>query len=178
MCKYFKPYEILPPRIYNEYGDKGLRWINPKLLSVMDFLREELGVAIIINNWKKGGSYKYRGLRVKESDVWKELSDHSFGNACDFNANGLSANEIREKILNEYAEELKLLGLSAIEDETYAPTWVHVSVADFSEWKDVKEINGIKILRDMTKEKNNDPSVNNNTPETNSIKPDTGDTKK
>lgn len=148
MCKHFKTYEFLPKRIYELYNDdRGLRHINPKIPLIMDYLREELGARITINDWYWGGDFQQRGRRTIESDVYKELSDHSDGNAVDFHVEGKTANEVRERILGDLCEDLKVLGVTAIEDEHYAPTWVHISVADFSKWNYLPQVNGIKILK-------------------------------
>lgn len=148
MCKHFKPYEFVPKDMYNKYGNKVMRWVNPKIVNILDYLREKYGKRIIVNNWKWNGKLQYRCLRPFDCTVGSKMSDHKFGNAVDFNIDGLSADDVWDKIMNECVDDLKVLGLTCVEDKAMTPTWTHISVADFSEWNDVKEINGIKIVKD------------------------------
>jgi hypothetical protein len=109
----------------------------------MDTLREYFNKTIIINNWAVGGPFQDRGLRDSTSNVYDLYSDHSYGRAIDFNVEGMTDADVQKAILNEYADDLIILGLTGIEDST--PTWTHIGVSDLSTW-DFKLINGIYII--------------------------------
>jgi hypothetical protein len=48
-AKYFKIHELVPPKVYQVRGEKAWQLIDPKLISLIDALREEFGSATINN---------------------------------------------------------------------------------------------------------------------------------
>lgn len=143
MC-YFKAHELVDPVTYKIYGEKkSFRFIDKQIIAILQFLRDYYKSPIIINNYKFGGKLKNRGLRL-EGKYFKRYSCHSFGRAVDINVKNVDSAKLQNDILNVLHEELKLLGLTAIEKDT--PTWTHISVSNFDGWN-VEENNGIKILK-------------------------------
>lgn len=136
--------ELVPPDIYKEKGKESWRYIDSRLVEVLKHIRNIYDRPIIINTWHIGGNAMYRGLRTSESPVYKYYSDHTFGRAADFNIKDISPQQVQKDITELYADELKLLGLTAIEKDT--PTWTHISVAFFP-LNEGEIKNGIRILK-------------------------------
>jgi hypothetical protein len=62
----------------------------------------------------------------------------------DIKIKGIKASAVQNDILTTINDEVKVMGLTAIEKDT--PTWTHISVSNFDGWE-VEEKNGIKILK-------------------------------
>ena len=83
------------------------------MLKNLEWIRENLGKPIIVNNWAMGGQYSQRGLRccvcalVREKSMLEKpyLSDHVLARGVDFNVQGMTAQEVRDW-LEEHKEEL------------------------------------------------------------------------
>jgi hypothetical protein len=80
---YFKAYELVPPEIYEVWGERALYFIDPRVQRSLDALRcyidiwknegyfdtaekkidKEIELKLIVNNWKWGGDRKYSGFR-------------------------------------------------------------------------------------------------------------------
>lgn len=124
VSKNFSIQEFCPPEVFNAYGTSSTWFIQPQLIVLAQFIRDYFAAAMTINNWDRGGILKERGYRVPSSTTGSKVSQHKRGAAIDFNIKGLSADEVRKRILNDQATFLAQ-GLTTIEDEDYSPTWVH-----------------------------------------------------
>jgi hypothetical protein len=71
-----------------------------RLLKTIDFLREEFGVSITINNWKWKGEAgrQWSGYRPPGSPYYSQFSQHSLGRAVDMLFSGIPAPEVRHRI--------------------------------------------------------------------------------
>ncbi len=144
MC-YFKAHELVDPATYKKYGEKkSFRYIDKHIISVLQFLRDYYKKPITINNYMFGGQYKESGLRQPKLFYYKPYSCHTFGRAVDIKVKDIEASKIQSDILNVISDEVKVMGLTAIEKDT--PTWTHISVSNFDGWE-TEEKNGIKILK-------------------------------
>lgn len=111
--KYFGIKELVCPHVYEVWGENSWQFLDKKLLETLDWLRENLGKPIVINNWAKGGQYSQRGLRctrcilvIEKVDLMKVyLSAHIQGQAADFNVVGMTSEEVRQWII-DHADEL------------------------------------------------------------------------
>jgi predicted transposase YbfD/YdcC len=127
--KNFSPYELVPKETYLIRGDKALQLMDKELLVFIDTLRTELGKSITINDWKWGGSFQYRGLRVPASEHFKQYSQHTYGKALDFDVKGMSAEQVRQWIIdNRDLDWVK--PVSFIETDV---NWVHVDTRPIPE---------------------------------------------
>lgn len=107
MATFYKPKhvsedELVNRATWNELNKAGtlerVFWqFNPLVLITADLLREVFG-PITINNWKIGGSFQNRGLRIDDS-VGAKFSAHKRGAALDCNFKNATAPEIRKKML-------------------------------------------------------------------------------
>ena len=143
MC-YFKAHELVDPKTYTLYGERSFRFIDKRILNLLQFLRDYYKKPITINNYMFGGQYKESGLRQPKLLYYKPYSCHTFGRAVDIKVKDIEASKIQSDILNVISDEVKVMGLTAIEKDT--PTWTHISVSNFDGWE-IEEKNGIKILK-------------------------------
>ena len=118
----FAVHELVPKDVYKDRGEKAIQLMDRELLTFIDKLRTHLGRSITVNNWQWGGPFQYRGLRDANSDVYSKYSQHSFGKALDFDVDGMTAEEVRQWIIDN-----RLLSwvrpITFIEDGV---SWVHV----------------------------------------------------
>ncbi len=141
--KYFKPYELVPKHIYEIWGDKSEYFIDSNLRKDIDRLREYLRLPLIINDWKWGGKFQYRGYRpliltsdqIKDfyglrasnnnilkyysSKYFKSKSMHKLGCAIDCHSPFLTASELRQIVINN---QEKFPYIKRIEDKV---NWLH-----------------------------------------------------
>lgn len=149
--KHFKPYELVPPSVYQQRGSKSIQLLDNELLIAIDFIREELGLPITINDWYYGGQYSQRALRTFEyyhglvldnvastgvemsasaiklvalNDMNNSFSQHRFGAALDFKVKNMESGAVRAWLI-ENRNHPKLRCIRFIEDGV---SWVHIDV--------------------------------------------------
>ncbi len=121
----FELQELVPPETFNAMGPGSVSLIDPRLLKVLERIRILCGNrAMTINNWHRGGKFKYRGYRPKTCTVGASKSMHRDGKAVDFDVAGLTAEAVRN-IIRANATELLKLGLTRIESGV---SWVHIDL--------------------------------------------------
>lgn len=136
-CQYFKAHEFIPPHIYNKWGERSFMFIDDRILKMMDYIRENIGAPITINNYKWNGDRQWSGLRTPDSPWYSELSQHSFGRAVDFLVKGYTPQEVHvllDKWLR-YSDEFRSI-VTSITVEEYKDggiTWVHIDIRNASE---------------------------------------------
>lgn len=123
LTKNFLVQELLPPDVYAARGDASAQLIDIRIVNVAQWLRDNLGKAITINNWNSGGQYKESGLRNFETSTGAKWSQHKYGRALDLKVNGMDSEAVRQYIRTNWAT-LKNIGLTCIEKDT--PSWVHI----------------------------------------------------
>ncbi len=74
--KYFQVKELVSSKIYNQYGDDAIKFLDPKALEALENVREILNVPLICNNWYAGGSRNYSGYREPGCGVGVKNSYH------------------------------------------------------------------------------------------------------
>jgi hypothetical protein len=97
---YFKVQELVPEGVYKDRREASLQLIDNRIVEFIEGLREALGRSITVNNWLWGGEFQYRGLRTPESGAYSKYSQHTFGRALDFDVQGMTAQEVRNWIIN------------------------------------------------------------------------------
>ena len=86
--KWFKPYELLPRRLYVELLNKGWSekrmWqlFDSRTLYVNDKIRERYG-KMIANTYHWGGEHQFRGFRPRWCTLGADWSQHRFARATD-----------------------------------------------------------------------------------------------
>lgn len=117
--------EVMHPDVYKKFGKKSRWFIDQRLIDIVQYIRTATAEPITINTWFDGGRFKERGLRNPATTTGAKYSQHKFGKALDFTVSGMTADEVREKILGEWKQDLMNLGLTAIEAGV---SWVHIDV--------------------------------------------------
>lgn len=103
-CEHFDIEELVSPEVFKKYGVKAWMFFDPRLLITIDWIRKELGLPMIINNWVWGGPFTQRGLRENTSRIVAEkteagkiyLSGHVLAMAVDFDVEGMEAEDVRQ----------------------------------------------------------------------------------
>jgi len=151
--KNFIAQEFLPKEVFNHFQDKynngalGLRYINKNIVPMMLFLRDYFKKPIVINNWYQDGPFNGRTLRLPDNAAYTPYSDHTYGNAIDFNIPGIDIPALYVILLLEIPNTLKTFNVTSIEEVTMTPTWIHLGFADMTGWGNENAVNGIKIIR-------------------------------
>lgn len=127
VSKNFHDYELVPPRIYELYGNNSKWFINPRVVHLAQFVRDWFDSSVTVNDWKWGGKLKNRGYRVPSTTVGSKYSQHKLANAIDINVQGVTPDEVRSEIHAHYGVFMKN-GLTTLEHPDYSPTWVHMDV--------------------------------------------------
>lgn len=115
LTKYFKAEELLPKGV----TDTSL--LDPKLLQLIDEIRELLGVPCTINNYASGGTRQWCGLRTPACTIGAPKSQHRLGKAADIHPIGMTAEQARAKVKKAVAEG-KLKNLGGVEEGV---SWLH-----------------------------------------------------
>ncbi len=122
---YFSIKEFVDRKTYYKYKEKSIWFIDKNLIIQMNQLRELFGRKITINNWAYGGRFQWRGFRTQNSPEYTPYSSHSFGRACDFDVEGLTAEQARRMIIEWYKEGILISKSINLEKEV---NWVHLDI--------------------------------------------------
>lgn len=125
ISKNFLLQELVPPQIYNSYGDRSTYFVSKEQASMCQGTRDIFGKTMTINNWHSGGPFKERGYRLPNSATGATLSMHKTCMADDFNIAGIASNEVFEYIMNNQAKFMAI-GITTLEHPEYATTWTHM----------------------------------------------------
>lgn len=103
--------------------------MDERLLQLLDTLRELLDSPMTINSWQWGGNREWSGLRAPDSPHYSNTSQHSYGRAVDFLVKGMTADEVRAKIIAWMGDGTiqDLCGVESITLEL-GVSWVHIDV--------------------------------------------------
>lgn len=117
--------EFVYPELYKQYGDKSIWFIDDRIVTVAQYLRDWLDRPVTINNWHTGGQYKESGLRSFTTKTGAKNSQHKFGRAADLKVSGMDRMEVLEFIQKKEAV-LMALGLTTVENPNFTRTWLHI----------------------------------------------------
>ena len=134
--KYFAIGEVVDAQTKQRDGEKAWRYFDLNLLEVLVWIRESLGIRMVINT----KVLQQRGLRTNVCEIVKKktlagilyISGHGLGKAVDFSSPDMSAKDIRKWIrahINECPHPIRL------EDDKSAPTWVPIDTMNISDEK-------------------------------------------
>lgn len=119
--KYFKIEELVSPQAFKDRGQKAWQLLDERMLITLDRLREKYG-SMTINNWSYGGAREWSGLRTPESPYYSKYSQHSYGRAFDIIFKHVTAEKVRQDILENPDDETFEL-INSFEEGT---SWLHV----------------------------------------------------
>lgn len=98
--QYFKTYEIVSKSVFESLDtDEIYDLLTNEIKAVMVHIRESVGLPMIINNWKNGGPFQFRGYREVQCSIGAKKSQHREGNAFDFHFVGKNGEQGRELII-------------------------------------------------------------------------------
>ncbi len=124
--EYFDIQELVGIRTYRRFGVRAWRFLDYRLLYALLIIREGLDREITVNS----GRRQQRGLRTIAQQMVKNymyrdrlyLSAHLFGKAVDFDVKGMSAQSVRDWIVNN----AKLFPFKIRLEDTVS--WTHLDV--------------------------------------------------
>lgn len=123
LSKNFIIQEFVAEDIYKRFGSSSIWFIDKRIVELAQFLRDNFGKPVYINNWHKGGVRDESGYRLPNTSTGAEFSQHKFGRAIDLRIKDYTSEEIRQYIRDVFPALLEM-GLTTIEKNT--PTWVHI----------------------------------------------------
>lgn len=131
--KFFIVQELVCPHTYRKFGELSWQFFDTEFLYTLLVVRRDiLNVPVYANNWDSGGSFSQRGFRCNVCQIPREktesgkvyLSAHCNGAGVDFDAKGMTAEQVRNKI----AANSHLLPYPIRLEK--AVNWVHLDVYD------------------------------------------------
>ena len=128
--------ELVGREVATKYGEFAWAFLDPRLLEVILWLREGLGIPLVCNT----AALQQRGLRTNLSPLVQEktragkmyLSAHCLGKGVDLSSSKMSANDMRMWIrqhIDECPHPIR------IEGDKSAPTWLHIDVMNITDKK-------------------------------------------
>ncbi len=123
VSKDFSLAEFIPPDIYEMSPVNGTWFLDPRIITIAQFLRDRYKLPVVINNYLTGGQYQNSGYRDPLSSVGAMFSQHKFGRAIDVKVEGMFPEEIRQDVIRNW-NIFKAVGVTTLEINT--PTWVHL----------------------------------------------------
>jgi len=125
--KYFAPHELVPPEIYNGFGNKDdvFKLFDENALRTIDLIRDWAGVGLTINNWFRKGARRDSGLRAKNSPVGASNSAHKLGKAFDIVSPKKTTAELW-KLIEEHVADLPTKIRIERTSGGKPITWLHV----------------------------------------------------
>lgn len=135
--KYFDLREVVRKAVFLRYGQQAWQFFDPRLLDVVVWLRDGMGIPLVCNNWSRGGKLDERGFRDNLSPIVLDktkantlyASSHERGMGIDLSSGKATAEEIREWIrqhIDECPHPIRL------ENGKSAPTWCHLDVCNIT----------------------------------------------
>jgi len=103
---HFALQDFIPKEIFKRYKEKSIRFINPSIINMAEAIYNRFNAKVIINNWhnyiENEYYYNYSGYRPPFCKIGSFMSPHKQGLALDIKIKGLSPEEIKEDIINNY----------------------------------------------------------------------------
>lgn len=119
-------HEFIPPEIYEMSLTNSTLFIDDRLVTLVQFIRDRYNTPVTINNWMDGGSFVSSGFRPALTEVGAHFSQHKFGRAADLKFQTVTPEEVRQDIISNWSLFKEKTALTTVEAKT--PTWLHVDV--------------------------------------------------
>ena len=102
--KHFKIWELVPPDIYSELGERAVEQLDDRALMTLDQLRDKFGVTVV-NTYKSQSMIKEFGLRREcglrrsTTETGAKYSQHKRGAGFDCLFRDYTAHQVREYVM-------------------------------------------------------------------------------
>ena len=113
--------EFIDKDTYRRFGTSSIWFIDQRIISIAQLLRDRVGLPITIN----GGQYNLSGFRPPSTKIGASLSQHRFGRAIDVKVKGMTPKEVSEEIIENF-EIYKKVGLTTMENVEFTKSWNHL----------------------------------------------------
>lgn len=97
-AKHFGIKELVSRACYEKFGESAWKFFDEKAIDTLDWLRDNIGKPITVNNWAWGGEYQHRGYRWDDCTIGARFSAHKEGKAFDFSVKGMTDSEVKDWI--------------------------------------------------------------------------------
>ncbi len=136
-CKYFKIQELVSPVVFKVWQQKAWMFFDEDVLKELDYIREEFGAAIVINNWAAGGTLEQCGLRSNKDKLVMGkktlyLSAHTMCKGFDLHAGNGNHRKLYD-LCYDLIKKGKLKKFKRLENFTNTYTWVHIDTYNSGE---------------------------------------------
>lgn len=135
--------EFIDPITYEKEGQNSINKIDKRLITIAQYIRDNIKASVTINSWSSGGQYQESGLRQDNTTTGAKLSQHKAGKAIDIKVKGVSSKDILE-FVKQHAKQLYDLGLRRIEDISITPTWFHLDLKEHGLGRVIRIIDKVK----------------------------------
>lgn len=126
VSKNFILQEYVPKILWDYKGENSIWFLDKRLFSLVQFIRDHFNRTVVINDWHRDGSLNNCGYRMPDTKMGASLSQHKFGRAADLHFEGITDYQaIRQEIQDKWPL-FKDAGLTTIEADTQ--TWLHVDI--------------------------------------------------
>lgn len=148
ISEHFVIQEFVDQATFEAEGENSITFVDKKLIDIAEFVRTEIGLPVIINNWHTGGQYKESGLRNKNTTTGAKKSAHKLGKGIDVKAKEMGSKEWYE-FVKKHAKKLYDLGLRRIEDKTLATTWCHMDTKEHGKKGIIQVVDLTKVTEEI-----------------------------
>lgn len=117
--------ELVCPDVHRLLGDLAIRLFDPALLEVLAALRADFG-PLIVNDWHRGGTFRYRGLRPLTYSGGVPRSQHRLGAGLDCHSPRVPVDTMRNEVIRRASAGVGAYGkIGGVE---LGVSWLHVDV--------------------------------------------------
>lgn len=124
LSPHFSASEIFSRQMLIDFGQNVTWFIDPRLLTYLEFMRSRFGV-VHVNDWKYGGRWDSRGFRSPSDNEGGTMSQHRYGRAADITFRSVHVEDVRNDIKENWRELYTPLGITTIEDRV---NWIHADM--------------------------------------------------
>ncbi len=127
VSEHFDIRELVSPDMWETFRADSVKFIDDRIIALLERIRElSGGRSITVNNWHRGGKFRYRGYRPESCNTGARNSMHRQGKAVDFDISGMTAEQSRQ-LIRDNQTELMRLGLRRMERGV---PWVHIDLKE------------------------------------------------
>lgn len=117
--------ELVPKSILDARGERAIQLLDMRIIQAAQFIREQLGETIYVNNWFNGGNLDECGLRTFNTKTGAVWSQHKFGRALDLHSSA-GVKRMYEVVKDNEKTLIADQLLTTVEDISFTPTWLHI----------------------------------------------------